>query len=565
MFLLLIPLSAAAVSLLYASYWAQRIVRFKLDEAALEEAVSTTKKEARNYLVGVYRTLGTIFAIFLIVLLLIPSLRSVAPGFVAGFAFAILAGHFSFLFLIRLSTYITIRSSHGIIDAFQNALGGGSALGVFSIALVLLLTTLYSLFTPTASGFVGMILGAALVALYFRFISSVYVQTASDGRAIVDAIGVVLTVFSVALSALAVNIIVSDAVFPGLFNVLVLPMLVIATGLVSSAVGIKLVRLSSTTNIFKNLLLIILGVVIISAVILFPVILWALGGDIPYSPANIWTASVLGFLFAVGILALYFLNIFQRFNNKEIASIFALIISLGIGTPYLLSGIYGVTIFILAFVSIMSAMLTLHLFGSVADSAYNLAQAAELGEERKKTAAKLSLISHITREGVNMYIWVATALVSLLLFVFFQQEATAKLGELDFALGNPIILAGIFFGGGLGYWLNSNILSAVKNHIYGRVNSLLFSVVIIPAVLGPVLGFNFLGSLLVGAIFAGAFLALKIILPKYAASSTPSLKDLKNTEEVEKEMGNYYKKTSSVTLAVVIQMLIIIALVWVIV
>jgi K(+)-stimulated pyrophosphate-energized sodium pump len=565
MFLLLIPLSAAAISLLYAGYWAQRIVRFKLDEAALEDASDKAKKAVKKYLVGSYRALGIVFVVFLITFLAIPSLRGVVFGFVAGFVFAILVGYFSFLFLTRLSAYITVRSSHGIIDAFQNALGGGNVLGIFSTALVLLLTTLYSLFTPTASGFVGLILGAALVALYFRFISSVYVQTASVGRAIIDAMGVVLTVFSVALSALSVSIMVSVTVFPGLFNAILLPMLVVATGIISSAVGIKLVRLSSTTNIFKNLLLVIMGVIVISAVTLFPVILWALGEDTPYSPASIWIAGVLGFLFAAGVLALYFLNIFQRFNAKEIASIFALIISLGIGMPYILSGIYGVTIFVLAFVSVISAMLTLHLFGSVVDSAYNLAQAAELGEERKNIAVKLSSISHITREGVNIYIWAAAALVSLLLFVFFQQEAAAKLDEEDFVLNNPIILAGIFFGGGLGYWLTSNILSAVKNNISGRVNSLLFWIALIPAVLGPVLGFNFLGSLLVGATFIGAFLALKIILEENIVPGTLGLKELKNTSEMEKEMGNYYKKTSSVTLVVMIQMLIIIALVWVIV
>ena len=82
-----------------------------------------------------------------------------------------------------------------------------------------------------------------------------------------------------------------------------------------------------------------------------------------------------------------------------------------------------------------------------------LFRSTELPEESIKQINKLNHVSRIFKTGINVYLWLVFLLVSLLIFFLYKQEITSKATHLDFALDNPVLLAGIFLGGAFIYWI----------------------------------------------------------------------------------------------------------------
>ena len=569
----LVPLTISFLALIYSIYTSQKHFFGKLGNIEIAALASKVQKISFVYLFRLYRIIGVFALIILIVILSVPFLDfSTALGFIIGVVGAGLVAYISLLFLNKLNSKIADNSYKGLIESFRSILEGGNIFSVFILGLSLFIISLYRItLDPSAEDLVAMTLGATLVMAFSRIGIASYTQTVltdkkffiDSGRKktekesrdpqivaslvgydIEDGIGLPTIIFGIFTISITGAIIIGSSVLGDT----ILPSLIAAVGLFSSFIGVKLVRAGTTTNILKNIFLSVFATVLVASVILFPLLAWVLSASPQYSDVSVWLSSIFGFWAAGFISCFYYI---ARWKNlgviKSIATI-TLTIPIFIGFSYVLAGIYAVSLFVVAFVSVGSSIVSLLVFSSATDNARSFSKITELPQESINTIDKLHFISRIFRVGVNVYTWFASVLASIIMFFLYKQEITSKATHLDFALDNPTVLASLFLGGSLIYWIlyftyhfpqkirlrlvgylskqlkelrgkagrtinpdHNAFVGMIASSVFRESILLLSIIILVPLVVSLLFGAEALGGLVVGSIILGTFLAMHII------------------------------------------------------
>lgn len=523
--LVYLALFASLAALIFAFLKSAWIRRQDPGNQKLQDIGAAVREGAMAFVSREYRILA-IFVVAVVALLFVFSegpLRYASLSFFVGSLCSAVAGYFG----MRVATIANSRTANsaqqGLQAALHVAFSGGSVMGMSVVGLGLLgLAGLFLIFTniwgseiatlqhtvlPVLSGFS---LGASSIALFARVGGGIYTKAADVGADLVgkveagipeddprnpatvadnvgdnvgDVAGMGADLFESYVGAIIGAMVLGAAA--GSIDLVMLPLLVAATGIVVSILGTFFVRTREGGDPQFALNLGTLGAGFMMAVIARPLIM-------KYAPAEfqiagqIYTANGIFWAVISGLVAGILIGLLTEFHTalgrppvKAIAqasttgSATNIIAGLGVGMmsttlPVLclaaaiviahqLAGIYGVAIAALGMLATTGIQLAVDAYGPIADNAGGLAQMAGLPPEVRERTDKLDAVGNTTAAIGKGFAIGSAALTALALFAAFEQTAGIK--TIDVA--KPTVLAGVLIGAMMPFLFSALAIGAV--------------------------------------------------------------------------------------------------------
>ncbi|VVB66682.1 K(+)-stimulated pyrophosphate-energized sodium pump [Candidatus Gugararchaeum adminiculabundum] len=235
----------------------------------------------------------------------------------------------------------------------------------------------------------------------------------------------------------------------------------------------------------------------------------------------------------------------------------AIIIVIGILAAFYSAGIYGIAIAAMALLSLTVIIVAVDTFGPVSDNAGGIAEMSGLPPEVRKITDKLDAVGNTTKATTKGFAICSAGLAALALLLAFAQEVNTQAvlqgvaglptigGTIVINILDPKILAGMLIGGALPFFFSAFTMRAVGNAAKGIVEEVRrqfkekkgimagtekpdyakcvdicasagirelivpgIIVVVLPLLVGFVLGVGALGGFLAGALITAQFMAI---------------------------------------------------------
>ncbi len=575
----------------YAWYLASRILKLSAGTPKMQEIANAIKEGAMAYMARQYKTVA-VFAIIITALLFYLFGLATAMGFLVGAILSAVAGFIGMSISVRANVRTAETAKKGLKEALDVAFKGGSVTGLAVVGLALLAVSgLYALFRePTL--LIGLGFGASLISLFARVGGGIYTKAADVGADLVgkiekgipeddprnpaviadnvgdnvgDCAGMGADLYETyVVTLLAAMLLAAVPAVAGAYNnPIEYPLLLGIVAVVASVLGMQFVRLGRSKGIMGALYKGLVAAGILSAAGFYGVTV------LTRNPLNLFLAAVVGLVITlfINLITEYYTSTKFRPVRKTAEAALTgagtnvisglavgmrstvlpvLVIATGIGAAYWLAGIYGVAIAAVAMLSLTGVIIALDSYGPITDNAGGIAEMAGLDKKVRKVTDALDAVGNTTKAVTKGYAIGSAALGALALFAAFQHELAALVkSPLNFALGDPAVLIGIFVGALLPFAFSAVCLRAVGSSAHkivvevrrqfksirglmqGKakpdyatcvdiVTKAALKNMIVPALIailaplavGLLLGIEALGGLLIGAIASGLLMAL---------------------------------------------------------
>ncbi len=445
-------------------------------------------------------------------------------AFAVGATLSAIAGIISLKITVKAAVRTANLSSTGLGKTFVMAFRGGATVGLAVPAMALLaITGLYLIF-PDPITIAGVGIGASLIALFIRIGGGIFTKAADMGADLVgkieanipeddprnpatiadnvgdnvgDAAGMGSDIYeSYIVTILAALLIGALIGAPELF---LYPILIGASGMIASIIGVVIVGSKNITDVMKPLnrsFYVSAGIAIglnfaftylflgestaayglfgatVIGVILVPVIqkITDRYTNYKYKPViEIANSAKWGYasLTLMGIV-----KGLQSTGPFMLALVVAIIISYSIssaaapeGADPILYGIFGTSLTAMAMLSLAGIVLSIDAFGPIADNAGGIVEMTKMGEESRKVTDEIDAVGNTTKAITKGFAIASAALAALAMMQAFQFEA-AHVFEgilvLDYSLTNPAVIVGLLVGGLIPFFIAGQLIDAVS-------------------------------------------------------------------------------------------------------
>jgi len=445
-------------------------------------------------------------------------------AFAVGATLSAIAGIISLKITVKAAVRTANLSSSGLGKTFVMAFRGGATVGLAVPAMALLaITGLYLIF-PDPITIAGVGIGASLIALFIRIGGGIFTKAADMGADLVgkieanipeddprnpatiadnvgdnvgDAAGMGSDIYeSYIVTILAALLIGALIGAPELF---LYPILIGASGMIASIIGVVIVGSKNITDVMKPLnrsFYVSAGIAIglnfaftylflgestaayglfgatVIGVILVPVIqkITDRYTNYKYKPVKEIAESA-----KWGYASLTLMGIIKGLQSTGpfmLALVVAIIISYSIssaaapeGADPILYGIFGTSLTAMAMLSLAGIVLSIDAFGPIADNAGGIVEMTKMGEESRKVTDEIDAVGNTTKAITKGFAIASAALAALAMIQAFQFEA-AHVFEgilvLDYSLTNPAVIVGLLVGGLLPFFIAGQLIDAVS-------------------------------------------------------------------------------------------------------
>ena len=444
-------------------------------------------------------------------------------AFAVGAALSAIAGIISLKITVKAAVRAANLSSSGLGKTFVVAFRGGATVGLAVPAMALMaITGLYLIF-PEPITIAGVGIGASLIALFIRIGGGIFTKAADMGADLVgkieanipeddprnpatiadnvgdnvgDAAGMGSDIYeSYIVTLLAALLIAALIGAPELF---LYPILIGASGMIASIIGVVIVGSKNITDVMKPLnrsFYVSAGIAIglnfvftnqfigdspaayglfgatVIGVILVPVIqkITDRYTNIKYGPVKEIADSA-----KWGYASLTLMGIIKGLQSTGpfmIALVVAIMVSFSISSTFapegadpILYGIFGTSLTAMAMLSLAGIVLSIDAFGPIADNAGGIVEMTGMGEESRKVTDEIDAVGNTTKAITKGFAIASAALAALAMIQAFQFEAAhifEGILELDYSLTNPTVVIGLLVGGLLPFFITGQLINGV--------------------------------------------------------------------------------------------------------
>ena len=576
----IIPISGV-IALLFAIYLIFSVFKKSKGTPKMQEISNAIKDGAMAYMNREYKTVSIVAIVLAAILGWLINIPT-AVGFAVGAFFSALAGYIGMNMSVRSNVRAAQAAKKGLKEALFVAVRGGAVTGMFIVGFGILSVGMLYYFYRDPKLIVGAGFGASLISLFARIGGGIYTKAADVGADLVgkiekgipeddprnpaviadnvgdnvgDCAGMGADLFETYVVSLIAAMLLGAGLGKG---EIMLPMLLSAAGIFASIVGILVIKIRKSKNIWRALSTGVFTTAGI-AVVLFYFVIKNFSASL-----NLFYASLAGLFLTIGIW--YTTEYYTSKDKKPVQNIARasktgagtnIISGLAVGLestliPVILivisifwasyfGGVYGIAIATIAMLSITALIITLDSYGPITDNAGGIAEMSGLSQKVRKVTDELDAVGNTTKAVTKGFAISSAALAALSLFVAFADEAGIQVLNL---LSTRVVI-GLFIGGALPFIFSALLMGAVGKAAYVMVNEVRrqfkqikgimtgkakpdyakcvdistkaslkemivpgIIAVTSPLIVGFVLGVEALGGLLAGAIVTGLLMAL---------------------------------------------------------
>ena len=531
----------------------------------MQEIASAIAEGADAFLMSEYKILA-VFVVILFVLIGFFINWGTALCFLLGAFCSILAGFFG----MKVATRANVRTANAAMESGMNkalsiAFSGGSVMGMCVVGLGLLGCSLIYILTGNYNILFGFSLGASSIALFARVGGGIYTKAADVGADNVgdnvgDVAGMGADLFEsyvgALISALTLGVLISGAFNgAGAFY----PLLIAAVGIAASIVATFFVRGKDNSNPHAALKMgsyVSAGIVALASI---PLSIAFFGGMFYSLPiiAGIIVGLVIGYMTEVYTSGDY-RSVKRIADQSETGSATTIISGVAVGmmstwVPIVLicvgifvsykvtSSLYGIALAAVGMLSTTGITVAVDAYGPIADNSGGIAEMSGLDPHVREITDKLDAVGNTTAAMGKGFAIGSAALTALALFVSYAQEV--NLTAID--LLTPNVVIGLLIGGMLPFAFSAMTMDSVSKAAYKMIEEVRrqfreipgilegtakpdytscvgisttaalhemiipgIMAVVVPLLIGILLGPEALGGLLAGSLVTGVLLAI---------------------------------------------------------
>ena len=514
------------LSLIYGFWAGNSVLKSNPGNEKMQEISTAIQVGAQAYLNRQYTTIAIVGLVICVLLFLFFRDFWIVGGYLIG---AVLSGATGYIGMI-ISVRANVRTAHAASESLGKGLNvafkAGAVTGMLVAGLALLSISIYYLILNTCSvdestlknSLVGLGFGASLISIFARLGGGIFTKGADVGADLVgkveagipeddprnpaviadnvgdnvgDCAGMAADLFETYAVTVVATMVLAMIFFPGSEEMLIYPMAICGSCLISSIIGTFFVRLGKSKNIMGALYKGFIASSILSLAFMYPVTQIVIGFDdidnANFTGMSLYICAIIG-LIITGLL-IWITEYYTGTNYKPVQSIAkasttghgtnviqglavsmeatalpAIVIVIGIVVTFKLAGLFGIAIAVTSMLGLAGMIVALDAYGPVTDNAGGIAEMANLDESVRKTTDALDAVGNTTKAVTKGYAIGSAGLGALVLFAAYVNDLkTDHLSHItpNFSLENPYVIVGLLIGGLLPYLFGSMGMMAV--------------------------------------------------------------------------------------------------------